>query len=119
MREERKSYYFKTRSISHQQEFIDNFNEDMQTEVTEKQLLYKFRGLQKKIDNIISVNNVLKQGGVANMHVKIYKFLLCPCFWSVLCALSSVTFLEKIKKYYFTFGHKGLALLTSRFFFGG
>ena len=62
MREERKAYYYKTRSISHQQKFIDKFNKDMQTELTEKQLLYNFRGLQKKID-IISVNNVIQRDG--------------------------------------------------------
>ena len=33
----------------------------MQTELTEKQLLYKFRGLQNKFDKIISVSNVIQQ----------------------------------------------------------
>ena len=61
MQEERKAYHIKTYTISHQQKFIQNFNKSMQTELTEKQLPYKFRGLEKKFDNIISVNNVVRK----------------------------------------------------------
>ena len=49
MQEERKAYYIEIYTISHQQKFIQHFNKSMQTELTEKQLLYKFRGLGKKI----------------------------------------------------------------------
>ena len=61
MQEERKAHYFKTYTIFHKQKFLQKFNKNMQTELTEKQLLYTFRGLQEKFDNIISVNNVIQQ----------------------------------------------------------
>ena len=61
MQEERKAHHIKKYTTSHKQKFIQNFNKNMQSELTEKQLLYTFRGLQKKFDNIISVNNVIQQ----------------------------------------------------------
>ena len=61
MREERRAYYFGTYTNAHEQKFIQNFNRSMQRELTEKHLLYKFRGLQNKFDSIITVNNVLQQ----------------------------------------------------------
>ncbi len=61
MREERKAYYFRTYTNAHEQKFIQNFNRSMQRELTEKHLLYKFRGLQNKFDSIVTVNNALKK----------------------------------------------------------
>ena len=63
MREERRAYYFGSYTNAHQQKFIRNFNRTMQKDLTEKHLLYKFRGLQNEFDSIVTVGNVLRVDG--------------------------------------------------------
>ena len=63
MREERRAYYFDSYTNAHQQKFIQKFNRTMQRDLTEKHLLYKFRGLQNEFHSIVTVNNVLQMGG--------------------------------------------------------
>ena len=63
MREERRAYHLGTYSLTHKQGFVRGFNDSMQRELCEKQLQFKFRGLETKFNSIVSAGGVISRNG--------------------------------------------------------
>ena len=59
MKEERRAYYLSSYSSGQERIFFQVFNRSMQRELIEKQLQYRFGGLEQKFDNILSASNVM------------------------------------------------------------
>ena len=63
MAEERRAYHLGDYTPDHEQDFMRAFNDSMQEEIIEKQLQYKFRGLEAKFDALAGAAGVLCRDG--------------------------------------------------------